>query len=315
MRREFEFQSTDREHTLHGYLWEPEDGFRPKGILQIVHGMCEHIGRYEEMAEYFAKRGYAVGGHDHIGHGLSVKDGNYGDFGKPGQAGTLVRDTHQMTRILKKMYPDLPITLFGHSMGSFIAKITVIRYPESVDRLILSGTGEPKIPALIGDAIAYWTREFNGDGADSPVINRLMQLQNIGAWLKDRGRNSDSDWISSESAEVNKFKGDPLCGFAFNNDANRDLFTLIQKSSDDAFYRSFPKELPVLLVGGKDDPVGEYGFAPNRVARKLKMADVKDVEVILYDGNRHEVHKDRDREKLFVDMQAFMRAAGKRGSD
>ncbi|MDO5695401.1 MAG: alpha/beta fold hydrolase [Eubacteriales bacterium] len=301
MNKIIQYLSQDGMHYIHAEIRVPSG--KPKGIVQIVHGMAEHIGRYEAFMNFLTHQGYVVCGNDHLGHGQTEKEA-FGNFGQPDAANILVKDVRQLSRIVEQMFPQLPFFLFGHSMGSFIAKDYVVRYP--ADRLILSGTGEMRSLAILGDAIGYWTGEIAGEGADSPVINTMMKGLNLKAWLQSRRFDTPYAWVSSIPAEAKAYGEDPYCAFNLNNDALRDLFKLAARTSGPGWYQRVPKTLPILIVGGKDDPVGLFGTAVMRVKRRLAEAGVTDVTCKLYDGNRHEVLHDTAGEDFMMCVADFI---------
>ena len=208
-RNEFTFPSADGKTGIHAVEWLPEG--HPRAVLQVSHGVAEYVLRYEPLAEYFTARGFAVAGHDHLGHGGSVAPGGarlY--FGPKGSWNWVVDDLYTRYNLLKKQFPDIPLFLLGHSMGSFLARTYLIRYPGTVDGAVIMGTGQMS-PALVaaGRAVAALERRRVGEDQASPAVDRLA----FGAYNKQFAPNRTGfDWLSLNPENVDRYIADPLCG-------------------------------------------------------------------------------------------------------
>ena len=209
VRNEFTFPSADGKTSIHAVEWLPEGDVR--AVLQISHGVAEYILRYEPFAEYLTARGFAVAGHDHLGHGGSVAEGAarlY--FGPRGSWNWVVDDIYTRRQLAGRRFPGVPYFLLGHSMGSFLARTYLIRYPGTVDGAVIMGTGQQS-PALIagGKAIAAEESARIGEDKGSPVVEKLA----FGAYNKCFAPNRTvNDWLSVSTENVDRYLADPLCG-------------------------------------------------------------------------------------------------------
>ena len=295
------FLSKDGKSTVHYYVWEPEGD--PVAILQITHGMAEHLLRYEGFAEYLNGFGILVCGNDHIGHGRSSAPEDWGYFGENEGWKIFVQDVEQLHEIMKVQYMDIPYFLMGHSMGSFVARAWLAMYGNGVDGAVIMGTAGTN-PALgIAKFLVKTIRKFKG----SRHISKLLTVLAFGGFNKriKPGR-TDFDWLTRDNAIVDKYIDDPACGFTFTTAGYADLFGLIGYISSDNCYKLIPKPLPILLVAGAEDPVGSYGDGPAEVAEKLETAGCTDVSLILYEGMRHEILNEIGKETVMDDIRRFI---------
>jgi alpha-beta hydrolase superfamily lysophospholipase len=282
--------SADGHTTVFGYFYTVPEGREPKAIVQISHGMQEYIQRYRSLAYYLAEQGYIVCGNDHLGHGQTSGDsGNDGWFAERCGDRYVLEDLHRMTAIAKVQYPGLPCYLFGHSMGSFFARWYASVYPEELDGLIISGTSGPNPMSGMGLALVKLLRRIKGGKYRSPFVEKLM----FGGYCKDiPDAATGKEWVMRDPDGLAAYITDPKCTFAFTLDAYRDLITVLQRVNQPEWSESISKNLPILLLSGDADPVGDYGNGVTAVRDMLVQAGVKDVTMHLYPGCRHEVHND-----------------------
>lgn len=309
VKEEFLYRSSVGDCDIHAISWKPKKG-TPRGVLQIIHGMAEYVDRYDSMARYFAEKGYAVYGNDHIGHGKSVnRKYPLGYFGENNENGaTFVKDARLLTEIAKKENPEIPFILFGHSMGSFLARVYLSEYGDDLDAAIICGTGDKpsglKIALKIADRKAK--RRPAKDGA---LLNKLA----FSSYNKKTKGYTDFDWLSTDEEVVRQYIKDPLCGFCFSNQGFRDLLTLNRHMVSDDVLVATPKSLPILFVAGTKDPVGNYGKGVKKTARLYKHADCN-VKVKLYKGDRHEIHNEKNRKEVYKDLFKFMVETTEKGN-
>ena len=256
VRNEFTFLSADGKTDIHAVEWLPE--VPPKAILQISHGVAEYILRYEPLAEYLTARGFAVAGHDHLGHGGSVAPGGarlY--FGPKGSWRWVVDDIYTRFGLLKKKFPDLPLFLLGHSMGSFLARTYLIRYPGTVDGAILMGTGQMSAAVVAGGkAIAALERRRVGEDQTSPVVDRLA----FGAYNKRFAPNRTAfDWLSLNPENVDRYIADPLCGGNASIGLFREMLGGLRFIARPENLKKMNANTPILFISGAMDPVGDCG--------------------------------------------------------
>ena len=299
--KSIEVQSTDNIHTLKGLIYIPEGEI--KGIFHLVHGMCEYIGRYAHIFAALAERGYVCCGYDNLGHGKTARDENeLGFIAHRDGWKYLVRDVKAFEDAVKKIYPDIPLCLMGHSMGSFIARIAAENYGDGIEKFIICGTGGPNPAAPFGLLATDIMRLLNGEKHRSKLVNKLA----FGAYNKRFEGDSEFEWITTDREVINKYAADKYCNFKFTVSAMHDLVKLNQLANRPAWFKNMRKDLPVLLISGSDDPVGAYGKGVTTVYKKLKTAGVKDVTLKLYDGCRHEIHNDSCKNQVINDITEFI---------
>ena len=298
-KREFLVPSCDGIHTLSGVIYLPEGN--PKGYFQVAHGMTEHIARYDAFLSEMAQAGFIAFGYDHVGHGKTARDeSELGYIAKKEGWKLLARDVKAFSDAVRREFgADMPYCLMGHSMGSFVARVAAERYVQP-DRLILMGTGGPNPAAGAGLALTSLVKAFCGEKHISPLVESLA----FGSYNKRFGGGSEDDpkpWLTRDEAVRARYYADPYCSFHFTVSAMGDLIRLTKEANRGAWYRKLPKELPILLISGAEDPVGAYGKGIRQVEKKLKRKGIS-TEVILYEGARHEILNDTTHEQTTKDI-------------
>ncbi len=279
---------------LYPRLWKPEGDIR--AIVQILHGMAEHIDCYNEMAKRLSQAGILVVGHNHLGHGEQAEQ--LGHFGRGG-FDALVQDAHTLRLEVQKDYPDVPYFLFGHSMGSFVARNYCLVQEQGLSGVILSGTGHFPPPLVtVGLMLAKLLCALGGERKPSKFLENMSFAGYNKDWSPVR---TDKDWISRNTDKVDSYIADPLCGFTFTAGAYRDMFLGLKKLYPQNL-SSMDTSVPVLLYAGASDPVGGRGAGVKKVAAEMKAAGVQDVTVKLYENGRHEMHNEPNREQVVQDM-------------
>jgi alpha-beta hydrolase superfamily lysophospholipase len=304
VKEEFYFDSRDGEHKLHAVKWVPETE-TPVLILQIIHGMAEHIERYDDFAQYLAKKGILVVGDDHLGHGRSVKPGEpYGYFCKNDAPTVLVRDEHRLKKMMQEQYVGVPYIILGHSMGSFILRNYLLRYGSGIDGAIIMGTGMPSKASI---TVALTTAAVQKVIFGEKHVSKLMQRGTYRSYLK-RIKNpaTSNDWLSSDAEYVGRRQEDKLSGFTFTVNGFQTLYRLIRNLYDTEKLKTMPKELPVLFVSGAEDPVGVYGEAVTKVCESYKKIGMEHVQLKLYAGDRHEILNEKDRKDIYGDIYRWL---------
>lgn len=296
------YPSADKKHTIAGYIYAVPS-LVPRAVIQLSHGMCEYIGRYRYLIDYFTARGFVVAGNDHLGHGASASPEEHGHFADKNGYRCLLSDLKAMNATLHQRYPGLPVILYGHSMGSFLARWYAELWPDTIQALILSGTMGPSPRNRLGLILASVMAAVAGQHYHS----RLIVHAQTGAYCKRiPDAVSRSAWMSSDPAVVQAFDADPQCQFTFTAAAYRDLLTVLTHVSSRKWAQAMPKQLPVLLVSGTEDPVGEYGDGVRAVYAMLGDAGMEDLTCNIYEGGRHEMHNERNRAQVFADELAWM---------
>ena len=281
---EFTFDSSTAHNKIFTRLYEP-DG-EPKAVLQISHGMAEHSALYKPFCEYMAQRGFVVVINDHLGHGRSVTSGAlYGHFGEKGGLYNVVEDQRNLQSIMREKYPELPYFLMGHSMGSFIAREFAAAYGNSLTAVVFMGTSAGISTAMWKAERTYLNmlKKAKGARAKIPSLEKIA----TGPYNKKfKPNRTNYDWVTSKEEEVDRFVNDPLCGFPLTVQGYIDLGTLLYAINTDQWYRRVPKGLPILLISGENDPVGDMGKGVRRVFDKLNKTG-HDVKLTLYPRIRH----------------------------
>lgn len=298
-KEELTFSSRDGETTCHAYVWKPMGNI--KGILLISHGMTEHMGRYDELAQFFVSNGFLVAGNDHLGHGATaVTPSDLGYFCKRDPGTVLVRDVHRLKKTLQQKYPGVPFFLLGHSMGSFIARKYMTMYGKGIDGIIIVGTGnQPGILTGFGKFFCNVIGLFCGQHHRSKFLTKLA----FGSYLKRiPNPQTTSDWLSHDEEIIRRYKEDPLCTYTFTVNGYHTLFDLISFVSNRKVYEKVRKDLPVLIASGKEDPVGHYGKDPEDFSAVLKEYGFSSVDLKLYPDMRHEIHNETGREAVYKDL-------------
>lgn len=302
---EFSLLSNNEKTQLHCVAWLPDGP--PRAILQIAHGVCSYVSRFEPLAEFLCARGFAVYGHDHLGHGQSVsspEDRLF--FGEEGGWDFVVEDLRAMTNRIHMEHPGLPVFLLGHSMGSFIARCYAIRFQDGIDGLLLSGTGQQPA-ALLRTGIAVSKFEIKRKGARS----RSGMLQNLMFGSYNKGfepRRTQYDWLSRDTEIVDRYAADPSCGGVTTAGLVRDMLGGMVYMSKPQNIARMNKALPVLFFAGNEDPVGEKGAGVIRAYNAFLNAGMEDVTLKLYTGGRHEMLNETNREQVRQDVLDWMEA-------
>lgn len=300
---EFTFPSTDGVHNCWSYQWLPDDG-PPRAVVQIVHGVAEHVGRYADLACFLAGHGFAVCGEDHLGHGKTVTDGKYGWFGEKDGWFTVTDDVHRLREKMGERFPEIPYFLLGHSMGSFLTRTYLCRYPGTISGAILSGTGQEKA-ALIssGKALAAFIGKIKGTDYPSALVDSLS----LGAYNKQfKPNRTTSDWISRDEAQVDKYLQDPYCGFTPTVGMYRDMLGGLQYISSEAALSRMDPNTPVYLYSGDQDPVGSNGEGVKKVYGFFQSHGTKDLTIKLYPGGRHEMHNEINKDEVYGDLLSWL---------
>ena len=289
------FPSADGTSQVAGFYYTPAE--QPiRAVIQLSHGMCEYICRYEPMFQVLCEAGIAVCGNDHLGHGDTSAPNDYGFMAEQGGYRFILKDLYTMNTLGHKKFPGVPYFLLGHSMGSFYARWYAETWPESIHALILSGTAGPAAANKLGQPIAAAIAALKGNAH----VSQLMVKLNFGSYCKripDAG--SANAWLSRDESVVSAYDGDALCTFQFTAGTYREMLTVLNHVSSKKWAQSINKDLPVLLIAGDADPVGNYGAGVRNVWAMLGDAGVKDLTCQIWEGARHELHNETNREEVF----------------
>lgn len=287
--------NADGKHDVPAFLWQPEE--TPTAVIQIFHGLGEHSARYDRFAQDAMKRGYAVCAHDHRGHGPAAE--RIGFFATENGWDLLVSDGRRVFEFLRQRFPDVPVILLGHSMGSFVAQSYAMRFGNDLGALILSGSTWPsRIEAKIARVLAHIIAWRRGKHSESPFLDR----QGFGNFNKRfEPARTDFDWLSRDPTEVDAYIDDPLCGGPYTTGLWIDLLGGLLDYSSDQALRRIPKNLPILITGGVDDPVGgERGM--RKLAARYDATGHARLSTKIYAGGRHEMLNETNRDEFTGDL-------------
>lgn len=277
-------------------IWD--EVLEPKGVLQLSHGMAEHIRRYEGLAAFLNSKGWIVAGHDHRGHGESVASiEDLGILAEEDGWTKLVDDLYLITQILKAQYADLPVFIMGHSMGSFALRHYLGLYGEAVKGAIICGTGQnPPLLNRLARALAVWEAKRKGRRHPSQLMTNLS----FGKFNKAFAPNQTAfDWLSRDPVEVFKYIEDPLCGAVFSSGFYEDFLGGLLIVGEMAHIQKVPKHLPLLFISGSEDPLSNKGKAVERVANMHRQAGLSAVTVTIFEGARHELTNETNRQEVY----------------
>ena len=300
---DFTFPSSDGIHQIHSRLWQPDGPVRR--VVQLVHGVAEHIARYDAFARYLAEHGCAVAGDDHLGHGQSVDDpAELGWFAEEDGWDRLVADEKALHDLLRERFPGVPMVLFGHSMGSFIARTYLGVHPGEYAACVLSGTGRQSAAVCrAGRFLAQREIAAHGSKYRSPTLQKLA----FGSYLKRiEAPIGPNDWICRDEAVIRAYDADPLCGFTATAGLMRDMMTGLYTIGRRDHMARMEKTMPILFLAGSEDPVGGYGKGVEKVAAAFRKAGMRDVTVTLCPGCRHEVLNELEKEAIWRDTLAWI---------
>lgn len=301
MREDFWYDSKGA-GKIHGCRWTPEES--PKAVVQIVHGIAEFIERYDEFAAYLNGLGFLVVAEDHMGHGQSVgENGIQGYF--HGGWFTAVEDTMTLLRETQAAYPDIPYVLFGHSMGSFMARTILCKYPDSgISAAVICGTGwQPA--ALLPPVTRFIEAVCRKDGEDKP--SAFLENLVFGSYNKrvEHPRTA-YDWLSRDAKSVDAYIAHPMCGFTPTAGLLREMMKGLTYIEKPAHLEAMKKDLPVFFVAGGDDPVGSYGKGVKRAVGEFKKAGMTNVSCRIYPLCRHEILNEINRQEIFEDIGGWI---------
>lgn len=304
-KEDFYFTSTSATSNIHGVRYIPDGDI--KAILQISHGMVEYIERYEAFALFLNSKGILVTGNDHLGHGKSINSKeDWGYFAKEDGNRAVLCDLYQLTQITKEKYPNLPYFLLGHSMGSFYARQYLCEFGNELDGAIIMGTGcQPFALVQFGVILTRLVSLFKGWRYRCSFINNLA----FGSYNKHfEPARTTKDWLSKDTAIVDKYVADECCNFIFTLNAYHNMFRGIARLYNKQLLSHMPKELPVFFVAGEEDPVGDYGKGVKKAFDMFKKAGMKNVKLKLYPNDRHEILNETDRQLVYDDLYSWLEA-------
>jgi len=283
--KEFRYDSCTGSNSIYARMCVPDSA--PKGIVQIAHGIADHICRYDDFALFLAGNGWLVVGEDHLGHGKTIASPEEkGFFAEEDGWSCVIRDILKLQEIVRADYPDLPYIMFGHSMGSFLMRTFAIMHPDKLDGLILCGTAHQVAPVVkAGKLMAELAVKKHGARSNGKTLNDIA----FGAYNNGFEGRTGFDWVNSSYARVDEYIADPFCGFVAANGLFRDMMNGISFIIKQSNINRMNKDVPVLFIAGKDDPVGEKGKGVERAYNAFCKAGLRDIFMKIYPLMRHEI--------------------------
>ncbi len=265
------------------YRWDPAE--KPRAVVQLTHGMGEHVLRYDHLATALNDAGYVVYGQDHRGHGATAASlEQQGELGRNGWS-LLVQDIDLLVDHARSEHPGLPLVLLGHSMGSFAVQQYLPAYPGRVEAAVLTGTG---LLDLLEPALD---------------LSRPLDLSSFNAPFAPR---TGFEWLSRDEDQVDRYVADPACGFGLDGTSGREMFAAARPLADLEYLGRIPHDLPVYLAVGGADPVNAGLALVVPLVDRYRAAGLTDVTLKVYDGARHEIFNETNRDEVVADLLAWL---------
>ncbi|MCR4786306.1 MAG: alpha/beta hydrolase [Lachnospiraceae bacterium] len=300
--REFTIDSRDMKTRLACYAWEPKGD--PRAIIVLVHGMGDHALRYTEMAEYFMAEGILVAALDLLGHGSSAATPeDFGYFCEQDPATVIVRDVHRLKKTIQAEHPGVPIYLMGHSMGSYIARNYIERYGTGIQGVIIQGGGDTgTFKGMYGKLVTDVIALFHGWRYRS----MFCASKTLGSFVRAFPDEGKTGWLTSNRELIEQYEGDPKSSFVFTLNGFHTLAELILRARKKKLIRNIPKTLPMFILSGAEDPVGEMGRGVQRMYEMYKNEGIERIRLDIRPGDRHELHHEEDRYQVFEEIKDFI---------
>ena len=303
--KDFCFPSSTGRNQIRARICRP-DG-TPKAVVQIVHGIAEYIERYDRFMLFLAENGYVAVGNDHLGHGKSAATPEeLGIFSEKDGWAYVVDDMKLLHDRMKKEYPDIPYVFFGHSMGSFLTRTYMIRFPNQYDAAILSGTGHQSAALINGGLpFAELLTMSKGPRAGGQALNDMA----FGSYCKKiENPRTPFDWLSRDPETVDRYIADPLCGFVCKCSLYRDMMKGLKYLTNQKNINGMNKDAPIYFMSGAEDPVGDWSAGVEKAYKAFCKAGLKDVMMRLYPGGRHEMLNETNYEAVQQDILNWLNA-------
>ena len=300
IKNDITYLSSNQKTNIHAIICLPKNN-QYNRIFQIVHGMCEYIERYLPFIEYLITKGFIVVGHDHLGHGKSIDSlDDLGYFGEPDPNYLLIEDIHSLRKIIQKKYPNLPYFMCGHSMGSYLLRQYICNYSKGLSGIIIIGTGYiSPCESLLALGLINFIACFKGMKHRSKLCKKISI--ELGPYKKYDNTRQDitNSWISRDPEIVKKYYADKNCQFDFTLNGFYGLVQAIRYCCDPSNVAKIKKDIPILFVSGDNDPVGNNGEGVKKSYEIMKLIGSIDVTLKLFEGLRHEVLNELNRDEVF----------------
>lgn len=312
MKQQHWLTSSDQSHQLKVNYWLPTE--KPKAVIQLVHGMVEHIDRYDSFAKFLNAQGYAVIGHDHLGHGDSIDNvGEYGYFAEQKGYRYLITDVKRIEEQWRTKFPEVPYFLLGHSMGSLVVRDVLIEYPtERLQGAIMMGTAyESLLKMNVALLVSRAFIRFRGKRYRSTFLDNLA-FNGFNRHI--HSARTSKDWLSRDEDQVDAYIQDPKNQFTFTTQAYQDLFYLTKEASSPKKLKQIDSRLPLLVISGEEDPVGRYGKGVIACAQQLAK-NGNPVTLELMAEGRHELLNEQNAKTVYQLLVNWLRKYEKTSTD
>ena len=302
--REFFYESSTGKNKIRARMCIPDGS--PKGVVQIAHGIAEHIDRYEDFMRFLAENAYVAVGNDHLGHGKSIaRLDEQGIFAENNGWSFVVEDMKKLREQVREQFPNIPYIFFGHSMGSFLTRTFLILHPDLYDAAILSGTGHQSAALINGGYLAAeLMTKLKGPRASGQALNDMA----FGSYCKRiENPRTPFDWLSRDNETVDRYIADPLCGFVCKTSLYRDMMGGLKFLTSQKNIGKMNKKAPIYFMSGAEDPVGDYGAGVEKAYKAFCNAGLTDVMIRLYPGGRHEMLNEINRDTVKQDILNWLK--------
>lgn len=305
MKRYAFYLNREREVYLFVHCWVPDNMQEVKGVVQLAHGMAEHIMRYDAFSSFLASEGFIVIGNDHRGHGRSVQSlDDWGFLAERKGFDKLTEDMHAVTQYIQSKYPDLPVFLLGHSMGSFLARRYIQFYSELLSGVLLLGTGGSQgMLGKLGLIIAKCERRRKGPRSPSSLMNKLTFGKFNNAFQPTR---TSFDFLSRDTNAVDAYVQDTFCGFICSTSFYIDLLHGIELIHLPKAQRNISRKLPIILLSGDADPVGRFGDGVREAHNIYHQLGLRDLQIQLYTEARHDLLHEKNKAEVQNDILIWL---------
>ncbi|MCL2573991.1 MAG: alpha/beta hydrolase [Defluviitaleaceae bacterium] len=303
--QETNFPSADGISTIYAYIWHPADGTEIRGILQLIHGFAEHALCYKDFAEHMAQKGYIVCAHDQLGHGRTASSNAGSKLGYIGKSGhkLLAKDTYRLTMLIQKKH-DSPITLLGFGIGSLVARYVSSLWGMEYNGAVFCGTSCGGADIRLLYRMFSTSKLKRGTGRKEALwVDKRLHKSNNKAF-----RNSEhgTSWLTRDSVSLANYENDPLCGFPLTYGACLDLLKLTRITNSRGCADRTPKNLPIFILSGLEDPMGDFGDGVIKVYNELVGTGCGDVEIKLYENARHDIMFEINRQEVYDDILEWL---------
>ncbi len=305
MKEVFRFRSNDTIHDIYTVKWLPDTA--PKAIIQIVHGMNEHMGRYEDLAAFLNDHDILVVGSDQLGHGRTASEGDKGFFCSKDPCRVLLEDIHKLRSLMQEGYPDVPYFILGHSMGSYLLRAYLTDHSEGLAGALILGTGyNAPIVTGFGIGLTKALSKIHGDHGRSHIIEAIVFGNKAYRQFDLSGEDYSNSWLCKDPDVVADFYSDELCDFQFTLNGYLGLFQAVKTACTQNLVDQVRTDLPILIASGTDDPVGDMGAGVQKTRDLFLNAGLTDVTMKLYEGDRHELFRELDKDKVNDDLVTWI---------